>query len=258
MKALLSLSALALAMAGSAANATVIAEQNFNALDDTATFTNDQVASGSQLTNASSFNVGGPGLDFNTTWIDTRSNGAGPRVGSESGDFIGVNSFGGPNAPDVGSDGAAVNSNFNFEFNDGDGRLDLVFETVDVSGFSSNFLSLDYWIADTGFESTDSFVVSLSDGFSSSVVMSLGEPELEAQSPGDAGNASEWNSLTVDIDALGLGSMLTLTVSVDTNAGAENIFVDNIVFRGAATAVPVPATLALLGLGLLGLRLARR
>jgi hypothetical protein len=244
-------------MAGSAANAAVIAKQNFNGLDASATFTNDQVTSGSQLTNASSFNVGGPSLDFTTTWVDTHSTGTGPRVGGESGDFIGVNSFDGPNAPDVGSDGTSVSSNFNYAFNDGDGRLDLMFEMVDVSGFSSNFLSLDYWIADTGYESTDLFVISLSGGLTSSVLLSLGEPELEAQSPDDAGDAAEWNNLTNDIDAPGLGSILTLTVSADTNASVENLFVDNVVFRGNAAGVPIPATLALIGLGLFGVRLAR-
>ncbi|ASC70997.1 hypothetical protein XM38_019460 [Halomicronema hongdechloris C2206] len=54
-----------------------IASQDFNILDSSGTFTTDSFPSGSidaLLTNASSSNVGGPGLDFQTFWTDTRGN----------------------------------------------------------------------------------------------------------------------------------------------------------------------------------------
>ena len=218
-----------------------IASQNFNSLTDGNAFTTDQLASGAQLTNLGSLNTDSSnGLTFATFWTDTRGVGSGPVTpSSDSSDFIGVNSFTGGNSPDVAADGTSVSSGVehNFEFNDGDGRLDLVFEAVDVSGEIDRILSFDYWIADTTYESDDGFFFTLSDGTNSQTFLNFGETELEANSSADDGSAN-WNSITVDLDDLidnqGFGETLTLTVSVDTNASSENIFVDNILFAGDA------------------------
>ena len=218
-----------------------IASQNFNSLVDGNTFTTDQLASGAQLTHLGSLNNDSSnGLTFSTFWFDTRGEGSGPVTpSSDSSDFIGVNSFTGGNAPDVAADSTSVSSGVehNFEFNDGDGRLDLVFEPVDVTGEIDRILSFDYWIADTSYESDDAFFFTLSDGTNSQTFLNFGETELETNASADDGSAN-WNSVTVDLDDLidnqGFGETLTLTVSVDTNATAENIFVDNILFAGDA------------------------
>ena len=138
-------------------SAAVIAEQDFNALDDSGSQTFDSLVDGSLLTNAGSSNSA-DGLDFTSTFYDTRGANGPVSPTSDSSDFIGVNSFAGSNSPDVAADGAAVSSGteHNFEFNDTDGRVELVFEPVDVSGTTGRVLTLDYWVADTGYESDDS------------------------------------------------------------------------------------------------------
>lgn len=210
-----------------------IASQDFNALTGS-TFTTDSLPSGGQLTNTGSFNVGGAGLGFQTFWFDTRGEGTGPVTPSnDSSDFIGVNTFSGSNAPNVAPDGTPVSSSErNFEFNDGDGRLDLVFEALNISGFSDRALRFNYWINSTGYESDDAFFFTLSDGTNSQTFLNFGEPELESNASPDDGNAN-WKTATINLDDLisgGFGETLTLTISVDTNAGDENIFVDNIEF----------------------------
>ncbi len=219
--------------------ATPIASQNFNSLDDSATFTADSFPVGSiqeLLTNASASNIGGDGLDFQTFWTDTRGN-PGPLNPSESGDFIGVNSFTGTGAPNVAPDGTTVASGIeqNFQFNDGDGLLDLVFESVDLSGFTNRIFSFNFWINDTTYESSDTFSYTISDssGFSETF-LNFSEAELEANISPDDGTAN-WNLETLDLEALiasGLDETdVNLTISVDTSAGVENIFVDNILFE---------------------------
>ncbi|MEM9559470.1 MAG: endonuclease, partial [Planctomycetota bacterium] len=205
------------------------------------------------LTNAGANNVGGPGLDFQTFWTDTRGNIGPVDPAGENGDFIGVNSFSGSNAPDVGFNGSPVasGSEHNFQFNDGDGRLDLVFEAVDTTGFTQRSVDVKYWINDTSYEADDSFVISLSDGINTVTALSFGESELEANASIDDGS-NNWRSLSVDLDAAGLGPVVTLTISADTNSGSENIFLDNIGFKG----VPTPGAAGLLALG--GLVAARR
>lgn len=217
-----------------------IAQQNFNLLSDQYTFTSDLLSSGSALTNLGSFNNNSNnGLTFETFWFSTRSNVLGPKEGTESGDNIGVNSFTGTNAPNVAADGIAVASGIehNFEFNDGDGRLDLTFATLNLSNYTNRFLTFNYWIANTGYESDDSFQVTLSDGTNTQTVLNFGELQLEANASADNGTAN-WKTFSLDLDSLitsGLGENITLTISVDTNAGDENIFVDNILFTGDAT-----------------------
>ncbi|MEM9063857.1 MAG: hypothetical protein AAGB51_00030 [Planctomycetota bacterium] len=242
----------AVAGIAAAANGQIIASQDFNALDSSNTFTADAFAMGSfnnLLTNGSSSNVGGPGIDFQTFWSDTRGN-SGPLDGSESGDFIGANSFTGFAAPAVAADGTAVADGVeqNFQFNDGDGRLDLVFETVDTSGFTQRELSFNYWINDTSYESDDFFAVSIN----GSTVVNWGELELEANVSADDGTAN-WGTFTFDLEALGVASLVDLVIIVDTNASAENIFVDNIVFSN----IPAPAVASVLGLGVVAGRRRR-
>jgi len=242
-----------------AASAVQIAGQDFNALSDSGGPSTDMVTDGGSLTNTNAFNSGGPGLDFTAVWNDTRGVTTGPVTPtSDSSDFIGVSSFGGSNAPDTAADGTAVASGVehNYQFNDTDGLVSVAFEPVDTTGFTSRTLSFDYWVADTGFESDDAFVVTLDDGSSTATVLSFSETELEGAGTTD-GDPSVWASVTFDIEAAGLGPVLSAIFAVDTNSGSENVFIDNISFDGQA--VPAPGSLlALASLGLCGLAAARR
>ena len=222
----------------------MIAFQDFNGLTGLETLTTDSLADGSQLTNPSSFIAGGPGLDFATVWNDTRSEGLGPVVNSDAGDLIGVSFNSGTDAPDVAADGTPIAEGIEqtFQFNDTDGQTLLVFEPVDLRGFTNRTFSLNYWIGNTGYEGDDSFSVILSDSDTTLSVLNFGEVELEANVSADDGTAN-WKTISVDIEPLfgqGLDEMPILSIGVDNNAGAENIFVDNIRFEGDAVAVNLP------------------
>lgn len=248
-----------------AAHAVVIAGQNFNSLSAATTETFDSLPSGSMLTNASSRNTNPAlGLTFRTIWMDTRSTTLGPVTPTaDTSDFIGVNSFGGSNAPNVGPTGVPVAAGIeqNFEFNDGDGLLRLIFDPIDTFGFTDLSLSLNYWINSTGYEADDRFAVRLSDGSTTATLLNFGEPELEANTSADDGTAN-WRSLSANLSTLGLSRFLTLTIDVDNNAADENIFIDNVLLQGTpgAVVVPEPSTFAMGGtaLALLGLAYARR
>lgn len=247
------------------AHAVIIAGQDFNALNATATVTTDSLPSGSTLTNASSRNTNpAMGMTFRTVWRDTRNVTLGPVTPTaDTSDFIGVNSFSGSDAPNVGPTGVPVAAGVeqNFEFNDGDGLLSLIFDPIDTFGFTDLSLSLNYWINSTGYEAEDRFAVRLSSGSTTATLLNFGEPELEANASADDGT-NNWRTLSANLSTLGLSGLLTLTIEVDNNAADENIFIDNISLQGtrAASPVPEPSTFAMAGsaLVLLGLGCARR
>lgn len=226
----------AAAAAPSGASAQVVfGEQDFNAVSNTAS-TTDELPAGSQLTNAGSQNANpANGLTFSTLWAqDTRGVTNGPRTlaaDGDSSDFVGGNSFSGANAPNLGPSGAAVAAGVeqNFEFNDTDGRVELRFAGVDASAGVSPIVTLRYWIADSGYEADDLFEILITDGVETETLLSFGEPELESNASADDGTAN-WKAFAADIPTNLDRSNLQLIVAVDTNASAENLYIDDVAF----------------------------
>lgn len=241
------------------AHADIIGAQNFNALSDAGVPSFDQLPNGGTLTNTGSFNAGGPGLDFSTLWFDTRADTntgpVAPSAGGDTSDFIGVQSFTGSNAPNVAPDGSPVASGVehNYEFNDGDGRVELWFETLNTSSYDNRTLALNFWIPPSGYEADDFMKIVLEDGTNSYVLLDYADPNIDNNTSADDGTAN-WKTLAVNIDSLGAGANLTLKVMFDTNSSSENLFIDNVTFEGRL--IPTPGAGALLGLA--GLAAARR
>jgi len=157
-------------------------------------------------------------LGFTTSFTDTRSTGeSGPVVGSESGDFIGVTNFTG----DVGS---FTDGTKGYQWNDTDGAVTLSLDSVDTTGFTSLNLNFDLFTANTGFESTDSFDVSVN----STSVLNLDDSALE--SPTYSG---VWKSESLDISSFD-GQTIDVAFTGDTNSVAENFYLDNVVITGTA------------------------
>jgi Bacterial Ig-like domain len=220
----------------------VIAQQNFNELA-VQTANIDAVADTTQLTNNGSFNTGGPQLDFTSTWFSTRGNLTGPNLGAgvaDIQDFIGVNSFTGGFSPNVSAAGTPVSATeTNFEINDTDGTVTVTFEPVSVAGFSDRVLTFNYWISATDFEAGDIFRARISDGTNSTNFIDFDSVAMNANESLDNGTAN-WRTASVNlenlIDNLGYGTTLTLSISVSNtdDTGADNVFIDNILFRGTS------------------------
>lgn len=214
---------------------TVIASQDFNALAPVTTGFAEQVANNGTLTNAATQNNGGGGLNFSTNWQDTRAIGTGPSTNGIETDFIGINSFAGSGAPDVGPGGTPVAAGVeqNFQFNDCDGRCGVEFEVIDLSGFSNRAFSFKYWIRDTGYEDQDALRAILWDGSNLEGLITLPVDDLEANASADDGT-DNWQMFMVDLEPIFAGgfdaSNLMLTIQGDLSANDESIFIDDVKF----------------------------
>jgi len=200
-----------------------------------ATTSNVSFGSAAGLTYAS---VGGE-LGFVTSFVDTRSTSqTGPIAGTDSSDFVGVTDA-------VGPTGGFTDGDQAYRWDDGDGQIIVTLDTLDTTGLIDLTLTFDLFVTDTTYESNDDFQVLVND----IAVLSLGEAELE-DTQTFAGN---WSSLLLDISSFD-GQVIKIKFAGDTNAGTENFYLDNV----ETTAIPEPASFALMGLGLAAIGLRRR
>lgn len=177
--------------------------------------------------------AGGAELGFSSFYTNTRND-----VGLSDGDFLGVTNF-------TGTVGAFTDGVNGFQLSDTDGLVTVTMQGVDLTGLGSAGVSIDLFVQATGYEADDRVRVWVEvDGGVELDLFALGGDDLE--SPDVAG---QWLNLSLDLTGY---TSAVLRFELDSNAGTEAIFVDNIVF------VPAPGAVALLGLaGLAGTRRRR-
>ncbi|BBO92175.1 VPLPA-CTERM sorting domain-containing protein [Desulfosarcina ovata] len=181
-------------------------------------------------------------LGFSSYYTNTRGD-----VGLTDGDYVGVTTYT-PTTSTSYTDGTQ-----GFEMQDADGMMTLTLDTVDLTGYTDTSVSLDLFVAETGWESTSSAFdiiqayLTMNDGTVIDLLNTTGS-DID-----DLGIEGYWMTLTEDLSGY---TSATLSISLDSNAATEAIYVDNIAFEGSP--VPVPAAIWLLGSGLLGLIGIRR
>jgi hypothetical protein len=178
--------------------------------------------------------VGSTELGFSSRYVNSRNS-----VGLTDGDAVGVTA-------DVGAVGAYTHGVQGFQFSDTDGQMILSLDTVDLSGFSNTRLSFDLFVSSTTWETSDSFRawVDVDGGNELDVFSSLG---LDIN---DLGVEGQWTTHEIALGAHGVASLM---FALDSNAGPESVYIDNVQFTGDPSVVPIPAAAWLFGSAVLGL-----
>jgi len=142
-----------------------------------------------------------------------------------------------------------------------DNRSFWIFDLIDAAasnnasttGFHDIFLDFD-WKASDNTESSDKLYVSWTnaDGIFDGL---LGWTELWSTSLGGSNFVSVSLGAITDFNNL---ANLKFAFWTDVSSSREAAYIDNVVLRGTLTKVSNPSSVALLGLGLMGLGIARR
>ena len=190
------------------------------------------------------FTASGGEIGFSTRFVPTDFTGTN---GLSDGDEIGVST----QADDNGGFTHGVQG---FKMEDVDGTLITTFDTVDLTGFSASYLSLDIWVNSTGWELENSgalmgdalkITAAFEDLSVATLVDTTGEDPDDVWGTPGAPVEGEWTQLTADLSG---HTSVTLAVEFSSNAGSEEIYLDNIVFSDTAP-IPEPtsALLSLIG-----------
>jgi hypothetical protein len=225
----------------------IIARQDFDVLP-AGSLINAGVGTGEALPHGAASHDGSQGIGFRTTWVQVWPElPVGPVAGgADVDDYVGVNTFAGDHAPDVGPSGVSVAAGIEqtFALNDADGALVLEFDPVSTAGFAERWLRFDYWLPRTGYEAGDSFHVSIGTVIGPITLIPGGVDVMNGVSSNDDGTMN-WQSYSIRLESLPeqFGQTFALKVILSTDADNESLFIDRVRFEG--TPIPAPASLAL-------------
>ncbi len=173
--------------------------------------------------------LGAGDLGFNATWKNTRGG-----DGLSDGDFVGVTNFTG----DVGafSEGAQ-----GYQISDPDGEFTVTFDAVDVSTKGDVLVAVDYFVNATGWESDDAIRIIVDTDLGAQTILDTTGFDID-----DLGIEGSFITGVAAIPAS--ATTATLFASLDSNAGSENLYLDNIRFLEGA-GLSIAATDAVKGEG---------
>jgi hypothetical protein len=123
------------------------------------------------------------------------------------------------------------------------GKMILEFDPVIIDGHAPVLFSIDYFVQETGWESSDEIQVFLTiDGATTVDIVNSSLVDIDSLDIED-----EW--IRGEADLTGLGTSAVLTVALDSDSSAESLYIDRVTFTGDPVPTPEPGALLLALLG---------
>lgn len=176
---------------------------------------------GSPIVDSTSSSASAGSLGFDLTLVATRAS-----SGLNDDEIVGVQS----DASDVGS---FTDGTQGYRFSDGDARLVLTFDSVDVAEYQNVVVSVDYFIRDTTWEAAedgpffDEMSIVVVTDVSTDIIQDTDGADIDDIDPSIEG---QWISGSVAIpdDA----ATATLIISVESDSRQKTMYFDNVLFIG--------------------------
>lgn len=168
------------------------------------------------------------GFDASYATYDT------PGTGLTDGDFVGVTDF-------TGTVTNYTDGTQGYQISDTDGNFILEFDSVDLTNFTNVSVSIDYFIASTGYEGDGASNTSGSDRMRIYVKDLTNNTEIdvlntEGNDINDLNIEGSWINGNADLVS---GTEVQLVIEIRVNAGSEAIFFDNVKFKGESSTASV-------------------
>ena len=157
-------------------------------------------------------------LGYQASWAPSDNTGS-SNSGLSDGDYVGVTNY-------TSEVDAYLDGRQGYQMSDTDGAMTLTLDAIDPTGLTA---VVSYYLADTTYEDDDSVSIDFVGATSTVSLMSANgvSSTTAAQGDGMEALAGSWTTIAVDISAAGTGS---LTITFDSNAGSEALYVDNVYF----------------------------
>lgn len=173
--------------------------------------------------NSVDYTSSGGEIGFNAIFLNTRD------ISSGLSDDVGV-------TDEVSSVGSFVDGSKGYSLRDTDGNIQVTFDPVDISGFTTTFIRMDWFVLDSNYEGAPDaddtgndefriYVVDVDTGNEINLIDVDGD-QLEIQYSDTFGT---WSELRMDLSGV---NNAQLVIEVDTNVDSEGIYFDNVQFLG--------------------------
>jgi predicted extracellular nuclease len=156
-------------------------------------------------------------LGFTSYYYNTRGD-----VGLTDGDYVGVTDY----ASVV---GAYPDGSQGFEIQDADGAMRTTLDTVSLAGYTNVEVSIQYFVQETGWETSPEDVLHIwveVDGGATIDLIDTAGSDID-----DLGIEGSWQTVTQSLAGY---TQATLHFELDSNAAAESVWFDNVLFSGTA------------------------
>jgi hypothetical protein len=153
-------------------------------------------------------------------------------TGLSDGDYMGIQDF-------TGDVGMYTDGFQGYELSDTDGIVTVTLDTVNLATYANASVCTDIFVIDDSWETDDRIRVWVNNGSTDIDLLNTAGSDIDSATVGGYPLEGAWRTLSLDLSGY---TSATLKFELESNASAEAVYFDNIVFTDAAPGPQTPVT----------------